>query len=63
MRTKKRINIKWFNPSFNKNKCTNIGKIFLKQTDKYFPKTYRLHLIFNRNDVKVKNSRTNDMEM
>ena len=32
---------------------TNVGKIFFKLLDKYFPKTNRFHKIFNRNNVKL----------
>lgn len=28
---------------------TNIGKMFIKTEDKYFPKSSKLHKIFNRN--------------
>ena len=35
-------------------KCRmNIGKIFLKLVDKHFPKSNKLHKIFNRNTSKV----------
>ena len=32
---------------------TIIAKIFLKLVDKHFPRTHRLHKIFNRNTIKV----------
>ena len=35
---------------------TNIGKTFLNFIDKYFPKTNNFHKIFNRNNVKVRDS-------
>ena len=43
----------WFNPPFNKHVTTNVAKIFLKLVDKHFPKTNKLHKIFNRNTIKV----------
>ena len=45
--------IVWFNPLYNQNVSTNIAKIFLKLVDKLFPRTHRLHKIFNRNTIKV----------
>ena len=32
---------------------TNIAKIFLKFVDRHFPRTHRLHNIFNSNTMKV----------
>ena len=49
----RRRKIIWFNPSYNQNVSTNIAKIFLKLVDKHFPRTHRLHKIFNRNTIKV----------
>ena len=39
----------WFNPPYNVNVETNIGKTFLKLIGKHFPKTNKFHKIFNRN--------------
>ena len=61
-RNKKR-NIIWFNPPFNKNIKTNIGKTFLKLIDKHFPRSSKLHKIFNRNTIKVSYSCTENMSM
>ena len=62
-RNRKR-NIIWFNPPFNKNIKTNIGKTFLKLIDKHFPRSSKLHKIFNRNTIKVSYScRENNMSM
>ena len=41
-------NIIWFNPPFNQNVKTNIGKLFLKLVKKHFPKHHGLHKIFNQ---------------
>ena len=46
-------NIIWFNPPFNKAASTNVAKIFLRLINRHFPKSHRLHKIFNRNTVKV----------
>ena len=55
--TKKMISVKrkiiWFNPPCNQNMSTNIAKIFLKLVDKHFPRTQRLHKIYDRNTIKV----------
>ena len=56
-------NIIWFNPPFNKNVKTNIGKTFLKLVDKHFPRSSNLHKIFNRNTIKVSYSCTENMSM
>jgi hypothetical protein len=50
---KRRRNIIWFNPPYGKNVVTNIGKTFLQLIDKHFPKSSRLHKIFNRNSIKI----------
>ena len=49
-------NIICFNPPFNQNVKTNIGKIFLKLIKKHFPNHHRLHKIFNLNTIKLSNS-------
>ena len=46
-------NIIWFNPPFSRNVTTNVAKTFLHLLDKHFPKSNKLHKIFNRNTVKV----------
>ena len=55
-------NIIWFNPPFNRNVSTKIGKYFLNLLDKHFPRNHRLHKIFNRNSVKVSYSCTKNMK-
>ena len=42
-----------FNSPFSKNVKTNVGCKFLCLIDKHFPRTKKLHKIFNRNNVKV----------
>ena len=45
-------NIIWFNPPFNRNVSTNVAKRFLNLLDQYFPKSNKLHAIFNRKHYK-----------
>ena len=43
----------WFNPPFNRDVKTDIARKFLRLVTKHFPKTHKLHKIFNKNNVKV----------
>jgi len=43
----------WFNPPYNKNLSTNIGKYFLNLVNKHFPQKHKFRKIFNKNNVKV----------
>ena len=61
-RPKRKRNIIWFNPPFSKGVTTNIGKIFLNLIDKHFPKSNKLNKIFNRNNVKVSYSCTENVK-
>ena len=49
-RKKKEI---WFNPPFNMNVKTNVGRKFLRMVDKHFPRGSVLHPLFNRSKLKV----------
>ena len=49
-RKKKEI---WFNPPFNMNVKTNVGRKFLRLVDKHFPRGSVLHPLFNRSKLKV----------
>ena len=60
-KTRKR-NIIWFNPLFNKNLTTKIGKSFLQLIDLHFGKNHKLHKLFNRNNVKVSYSCTESIK-
>lgn len=61
-RDRKRLrNVIWFNPPFNSSVETNIGKIFLNLIKKHFPKSNRLHKVFNRNTLKISYSCTPNM--
>ena len=46
-------NIIWYNPPFDLNVKTNIGKKFLGIIDKCFPQNHPLHKICNRNTIKL----------
>ena len=52
----------WFNPPFNKNVRTNIGRAFINLIDKCFPTDHRLRKVFNRNTVKLSYSCTPSMK-
>ena len=54
-------NIIWFNPPFSQNIETNVAKSFLQLVDKHFPRSHKLHKIFNRNNLKVSYSCTTNM--
>ena len=43
----------WFNPPFNLNTKTEIGKLFLNLLDKHFPPHNKVHKIFNGTNVKM----------
>jgi len=59
-RNRKR-NIIWFNPPYNKTVSTNIARTFLQLVDIHFPKSNKLHKIFNRNNIKVSYSCTRNI--
>ena len=50
---KRRRNITWYNPPFNSNVRTNLGRKFLHIVDKCFPKSHPIHKIFNRHTLKL----------
>ena len=52
-RKNRKRNIIWFNPPFNINVVTQIGKYFLNLIKKHFPRHHKLHKIFNKNTVKI----------
>ena len=39
----------WFNPPYSVNVKTNLGKLFMRLIDKYFPSHHKFHKLFNRN--------------
>ena len=50
---KRKRNITWFNPPFDRQVKTNIGKAFFKIVNDCFPNEHILHKIFNRNTLKI----------
>ena len=56
-RSRKR-NVIWFNPPYNEQVSTKMGKEFLKLVDKHFPPHSKLHKLFNRKSIKVSYSCT-----
>ena len=59
---KKKRQIIWFNPPYNKAVQTNIGKCFLALLDKHFPPQHPLRKVINRNCVKISYSCTKNMK-
>ena len=49
----RRRNTIWYNPPYNKNVRTNVGKQFLNLIEKHFSVNNKHHKIFNKNNVKV----------
>jgi len=52
-RRNRKRNITWYNPPWNSNVKTNLGKKFLHIVDKCFPKNHPLNKIFNRHTLKL----------
>ena len=61
-RNRKRKNILWYNPPYNKALKTKFGKEFLKLLDKNFPKNHPLSRIMNRKKVKISYSNSPNMQ-
>ena len=60
-RKTRKQNIIWLNPLFIKSISTNVANTFLQLIAKHFPRSHKLHKIFNRNTVKVSYSCMNNM--
>ena len=41
------------NPPYSANVKTNVGKIFMRLVDKYFPCHDKYYKLFNRNNIKL----------
>ena len=54
-RTRRR-NVIWFNPPYNKNVKTNVGKEFFKLIDKCLPSGHKLRKIYNKKTLKLRYS-------
>ena len=52
----------WYNPPYNMDVNTNIGKKFLSLVRKHFNKSHQLHKIFNTNTIKISYSCTTNMK-
>ena len=52
-RHNRKRNIIWFNPPFNNQVNTNVGKDFLHLVDKHFPLHHKFRKFFNRNTIKI----------
>ena len=50
---KRKRNIIWFNPPYNEEVWTNIGKAFFYLINKHFPAHHKLHKICNKFNVKL----------
>jgi hypothetical protein len=50
---KRHRDVTWFNPPYNANVQTNIGKKFLQLTNTCFPHSHPLHKIFNKHTLKL----------
>ena len=52
-RKNRKRNITWYNPPWDANVKTNLGKTFLGTVDKCFSQNHPLHKIFNRHTLKL----------
>ena len=55
-------NILWYNPPFNQEVKTNLGKEFFRIIDQNFPTQHSLHKILNRRTIKLSYSCTSNMQ-
>ena len=53
----------WFNPPYDQNVKTNVGREFLKIINKCFPPSAKLHKILNKNIVKLSYSFMPNMQV
>ena len=49
----KEKSFQWYNPPWNANVKTNLGRKFLNIIDRCFPKEHTLHKIFNKHTLKL----------
>ena len=61
-RKSRQRNVIWFNPPYSMNVQTNIGSEFLNLVRKHFPKNHRYKKIFDKNNVKVSYSCTDNLQ-
>ena len=55
-------NIIWYNPPFNNQVSTNIGREFFKLLRKDFPKENKFNNLFNKNNIKISYGCTRNMQ-
>ena len=55
-------NITWYNPPFDSNVTSNLGRKFLHKVDKCFQKNHPLHETFNRHTLKLSYSSMSNMK-
>ena len=55
-------NIIWLNPPYSMNIQKNSGREFLNLVDKHFSKNHRYNKIFNKNNIKVRYSCTDNLQ-
>ena len=58
---KPKMDVLWFNPPYNLNVKTNVGKEFFKLVDQCFPRGNPLQKIANRQTIKISYSTTPNM--
>ena len=61
-RKNRQRNIIWFNPPYSVNVQTNIGREFLTSSANIFRKNHRYNKIFNKNNIKVSYSCTDNLQ-
>ena len=61
-RKNRQRNIIWFNLPYSMNVQTNIGREFLNLVSKHFPKNHWYNNIFNKNNIKVSYSCTDNLQ-
>ena len=50
---KRRRNVIWFNPPYNRNIKNSIGREFISPIERSFPSGHELRKVFNRNTLKL----------
>ena len=52
-RKNRKRNVIWFNPPYNKNVTTKVGKKFIELIEKHFGPRHKFRKLFNKNNVKL----------
>ena len=61
-RNNRKRKIIWFNPPFNSQVKTNVGRTFLNLIEKHFPTHHKFRKLFNKNNIKFSYSCTKNMK-